>query len=165
MKNFITTLLLVCSIFCLSACISSESPQMKNEGEFSCTVSIKCETILNNMDKLSPGKKDFIPSDGVILNDYKVFFSDKTDSFEILKKACLLNNIHLEFSSTAMDTVYVEGINQIYEFDCGSLSGWQYFINRENQSLGAAQYEVKDGDRIDWIYMCDMGEDIKEHMK
>ena len=161
MKKLAVCLLVLCNLFCMTACISTTPPEMKNEGEFSCNVVIDCKTILNNIDKLSDGKREFVPNDGMILNNFEVKFDEGATSFEVLQKACLLNNIQFEFSKSAGDSVYVEGINQIYEFDCGELSGWQYFVNNEFQSQGAGQSIVKDGDNISWVYTCEVGEDIK----
>ena len=35
--------------------------------ELTCTISVSCETILNNMDKLDKNKADIIPENGIIL--------------------------------------------------------------------------------------------------
>ena len=35
---------------------------------------------------------------------------------------------------------YVEGINQLYEFDCGKNSGWMYSVNGEYPNYGASSY-------------------------
>ena len=150
MKKLAVCLLVICNLFCMTACISTIPPEMKNEGEFACIVSINCKTILNNLDKLSGGKREFVPDDGVILKSFEVKFDEGATSFEVLQKACQLNNIQFEFSKSAGDSVYVEGINQIYEFDCGELSGWQYFVNNEFQSQGAGQstpsWELEEGE-------------------
>ncbi|MFR4318181.1 MAG: DUF4430 domain-containing protein [Eubacterium sp.] len=64
-------------------------------------------------------------------------------------------------ASFAAKTAYVEGINNIYEFSCGKLSGWMYEVNGEYPNVGCSDYKVKDKDVIEWHYTCNLGEDLK----
>ena len=67
----------------------------------------------------------------------------------------------MEFSqSPAYNSKYVEGINNLYEFDCGERSGWMYSVNGEFLNYGSSAVEIKSGDRIQWRYTCDLGEDL-----
>jgi len=67
----------------------------------------------------------------------------------------------MEFSDSALyGSVYIEGIGNLYEFDCGELSGWMYSVNGEFPMYGMSQYEVKDGDVIEVVYTCDLGADV-----
>lgn len=67
----------------------------------------------------------------------------------------------MEFSNTPMyNSAYIEGINNLYEFDCGELSGWAYKVNQWFPNYGASRYLLKDGDVIEWLYTCDLGTDI-----
>lgn len=61
------------------------------------------------------------------------------------------------------DSAYIEGINQIYEFDCGSESGWMYKVNGWFPNYGCSQYKVSDGDNIAWVYTCDLGTDVGDN--
>ena len=54
----------------------------------------------------------------------------------------------------------VEGINQLYELDCGKNSGWMYSVNGTFPNYGASAYKPKDGDVILWVYTCDLGNDV-----
>ena len=58
------------------------------------------------------------------------------------------------------DSYYVEGINQLYELDCGKNSGWMYSVNGTFPNYGASAYKPKDGDVILWVYTCDLGNDV-----
>ena len=58
------------------------------------------------------------------------------------------------------ETYYVEGINQLYEFDCGKNSGWMYSVNGEYPNYGASSYNLKDGDKVEWRYTCNLGSDV-----
>ncbi|MCR4842091.1 MAG: DUF4430 domain-containing protein [Eubacterium sp.] len=81
--------------------------------------------------------------------------------FDVLKSACSASGIALEFSeSVTYATAYVEGIGGLYEFDCGSLSGWMFRVNGSFPNYGASAIEVSDGDRIEWLYTCNMGDDL-----
>ena len=59
------------------------------------------------------------------------------------------------------DMVYIAGINYLYEFDFGDLSGWIYHVNGSAPSVGCGEYILKDGDRIEWLYTCDLGNDLR----
>ena len=126
-----------------------------------CTFSISCATVLNNMDKLHKSKKEIIPDDGWILKPVTVTFNEGESVFDVLKQVCKDNKIQLEFSFTPIyNSAYIEGINNLYEFDCGSLSGWMYEVNEWFPNYGCSRYEVKNGDVIEWQYTCDLGGDI-----
>ena len=81
--------------------------------------------------------------------------------FDILKKICGEKNIQLSSKYTPLyKSYYVEGINQLYEFDCGKNSGWMYSVNGEFPNYGASSYKPKDGDKIEWKYTCNLGSDV-----
>lgn len=129
--------------------------------ESACTVSISCASILGNMDMLDSDKADFIPKDGVILKETSVKLEDGESVFDLLAKVTRDNSIHMEFTDTPIyNTKYVEGIANIYELDCGSLSGWQYSVNGVFPNVGCSAYYPESGDVIEWKYTCDLGRDI-----
>lgn len=126
-----------------------------------CTFSISCETILHNMDKLDQKKIGIIPSDGWIQRPITVTFSEGESVFDVLKRACRENGIHLEFSWTPLNrAAYIEGIYNLYEFDCGSLSGWMYSVNGEIFNYSCSSYTLKNGDVVAWQYTCKNGADL-----
>ena len=57
--------------------------------------------------------------------------------------------------------VYIAGINYLYEFEYGDLSGWIYHVNGVSPSVGCADYILKDGDAIEWLYTLNLGEDVR----
>ncbi|WP_293973184.1 DUF4430 domain-containing protein [uncultured Ruminococcus sp.] len=126
-----------------------------------CSFSISCATVLDNMDILDKSKKEIIPDDGWILKPVTVNFNEGESVFDVLKQVCRDNKIQLEFSFTPIyNSAYIEGINNLYEFDCGSLSGWMYEVNDWFPNYGCSRYEVKNGDVIEWQYTCSLGADI-----
>ncbi len=120
-----------------------------------CTMVVSCKQILENMDALTPEKKGLVPEDGIIFSAGKIVFEEGESIFDVLKREMKNNNIHLEFSiTTGFNTAYVEGINNLYEFDCGDMSGWTYKVNGEIPGVGSSQYMLKNGDSVEWIYYC-----------
>lgn len=137
---------------------TTEAPKL------TCTISISCSTILDNMDKLDSAKKSFVPSSGWILKKTTVTFEEGESVHDVLKRVCKNKGIHMESSYTPIyDSAYIEGINQIYEFDCGSESGWMYKVNGWFPNYGCSQYKVSDGDNIAWVYTCDLGTDVRDN--
>ncbi|MBQ7960622.1 MAG: DUF4430 domain-containing protein [Clostridia bacterium] len=126
-----------------------------------CFLSVRCDTILSNIDKLKKGKESFVPSNGIIFAEKEVVFFEGESVFDVLLREMRNSNIHMEFNETPMyKTAYIEGINNLYEFDCGELSGWTYKVNGKSISTGCSKYIVGKGDYIEWVYTCNMGKDI-----
>ena len=131
-----------------------------------CTLNIHCETILANMDKLAPEKISLVPEDGVIYYSGAVEFEDGDSVFDILLRETKREKIHFEFVNTpALESVYIKGINNIYEFDCGELSGWTFKVNGESPGYGCAQYRLAPDDDVEIIYTCDLGADIDAELE
>lgn len=129
--------------------------------KYSCTISISCAVILDNMELLDEKKAGLIPKDGWILKPVVVSFQEGESVFDVLQRVCKENKIHMEFSNTPMyNSAYIEGIHNIYEFDAGSLSGWNYKVNDWFPNYGCSRYKLKDGDVICWMYTCNLGKDI-----
>ena len=139
----------------------------KKEDVNTCTIQIRCETILKNMDNLTAGKERFVPSNGIILATSTVEFNDGETVFDVLKRVCSYAGIQLEYSYTPMyESYYIEGINNLYEFDCGPESGWMYKVNGWFPNYGCSAYELKDGDNIVWTYTCNgLGADVGGYMR
>ncbi len=135
--------------------------QVSNNQQLACVFSISCETIQNNMDKLKPNKVGIIPPDGWIQRPIMVAFQEGESVFDVLKRVCQENGIHLEFSYTPIyNSAYIEGIYNLYEFDCGSLSGWMYNVNGVFPNYSCSSYSLKNGDVVALQYTCSYGDDI-----
>lgn len=127
----------------------------------SCTLSVRCDTILKNMDWLDPDKVELVPADGVIFAEQTVTFYEGESVFNVLQREMKKAKIHMEFQNTPMyNSAYIEGINNLYEFDCGELSGWMYKVNGWFPNYGCSRYQLKAGDKIEWVYTCDLGVDV-----
>lgn len=130
--------------------------------DYSCTIEIRCDTILDNMGDLTAGKEGYVPKDGAILKRTTVGFNEGETVYDVLKRVCSARGIHLEASwSPAYGSSYIEGIGHLYEFDCGPQSGWTYKVNGWFPNYGCSAYELEDGDAISWLYTCQgLGADV-----
>jgi len=128
---------------------------------YSCTLSISCATILDNMNLCDPTKRDLVPADGWILRPVTVTFYEGESVFNLLRRVCKQQKIHMEFENTPIyNSAYIEGIHNLYEFDVGELSGWMYKVNEWFPNYGCSRYALKNGDVICWVYTCDLGHDV-----
>ena len=148
--------------------VEPEDTTIDKSTTYTCTISITCETILANWDawdewdkEAADAKKPLVPSNGVILGTTSVTFSEGESVFDVLQRVCRQNGIHMESSWTPMyNSAYVEGINNLYEFDVSQGSGWMYSVNGWFPNYGCSRYVLQDGDSIAWRYTCDYGEDV-----
>lgn len=132
-----------------------------SDEEYTCTLSVRCDTILDNIGWLDPEKVELLPEDGVIFAGTPVTFYEGESVFNVLHREMKKAKIHMEFSNTPIyNSVYIEGINNLYEFDCGELSGWMYKVNDWFPNYGCSRYALKDGDLVEWVYTCDLGVDV-----
>ncbi|SDN95469.1 DUF4430 domain-containing protein [Acetanaerobacterium elongatum] len=134
--HFIIGLLLVITL--LTACTNQKLPCEPQNAAMSVTISIT-------------GKDN-----ETILSDYQVGIFDGNTVLDVLVYAAQKNNIQLDYTGLSK-TAYVKGIDNLYEFDYGSASGWVYAINDPvncpGESCGA--YKLKDKDQIRWKYITE----------
>lgn len=142
--------------------VKEEAPDENDNAPKYCTIEIRCDTILSNMENLTPGKEGFVPANGIILGTLQVKFAEGETVFDVLKRACEMTGVQLEYSYTPMyESYYIEGINNLYESDCGGQSGWKYKVNGWFPNYGCSSYSLKDGDVIVWCYTCNgLGADV-----
>ena len=132
-----------------------------SDTQLTCTLSVRCDTILENMDWLDPAKAELVPEDGVIYAERTVTFYEGESVFNLFVREMKQNKIHMEFVNTPIyNSAYIEGINNLYEFDCGERSGWMYKVNDWFPNYGCSRYQLKEGDRVEWVYTCNLGEDV-----
>ncbi|MEG1441849.1 MAG: DUF4430 domain-containing protein [Oscillospiraceae bacterium] len=132
-----------------------------SDTEKTCTLTVKCDTILPNISNFDTNKLDIVPKDGIIFATKSVSFNEGESVFNVLLREMKKNKIHFEFTNTPIyNSAYIEGINNIYEFDCGELSGWMYRVNDWFPNYGCSRYQIEDGDNIELLYTCDLGRDI-----
>ncbi len=144
---------------------SGDEKNDEQNDEMTVTLSIRIDTIFDNIDALDPALLYLLEesplSEGVIYQKRAVIFYEGESVFDVLQRETRDNGIHMEFSSTpAYGSAYVEGINSIYETSVGPLSGWRYSVNGLYPNYGCSKYQLEDGDDIEWNYTCDLGRDL-----
>lgn len=138
-----------------------EHKEVIKEKELTVTLTVTAKTILNNLDLFNEEKIELLPEDGIIYPNTTVTFYEGESVIDVLLREMKNNKIHMEFIMTPIyNSHYIEGINNIYEFDCGELSGWMYKVNSWFPNYGMSRYKLEDGDEIELIYTCDLGKDI-----
>lgn len=141
-----------------------DSPKPAEKPTYSCTIEIRCDTILSNRQDLKPGLDVYVPDSGTILPTTTVTFTEGETVFDVLKRICDERSIQIEYSYTPMyGSYYIEGINHLYEFDVGPESGWMYKVDEWFPNYGCSAYKLQDGQDIVWCYTCNgLGADVGE---
>ena len=131
------------------------------------TISIRCDTVLDNWAQLDDNLKyeKYVPQSGIILDDYVMVLRKDDTVYDVLNRAARHHKIQMECVYSAnYGSIYVQGINQLYEFSCGELSGWMYKVNGVFPNYGCSKYTLKNGDVVEWVYTCDLGRDVGGYM-
>ncbi len=139
-----------------------------SKAEMTVTVTVSCETVLNNYDSLSESVKnaDIIPKDGVIIPKGEFALHDGDTAFDVLRRILAYYQIPLDYSGDpdkGLQSVYVKGIANLYERDCGELSGWMFCVNGKFPQVSSSDYTLNDGDVLEWLYSCDLGKDVGDN--
>lgn len=161
MKRRIFCFLLPVLVFLTGCSIQSTEEYRADlaEGDQTVILSIRCDTILSNMDRLQEELRPLIPADGILLPATEVGMPEGATAYDLLMKAAKAAGLVVNASGSS---AYIVSINGIGEYDCGELSGWMFLVNGERPSTGCGGYSLQEGDRIDFCYTCDLGEDLAE---
>ena len=128
-----------------------------SDNTLTCTMKISCETALGK----TSDKITLIPENGILYPEQNVVFYEGESVFNVLVREMKKQKIHLEFVNIPIyNSSYIEGIGNLYEFDCGELSGWMYKVNDYFPNYGSSQYILQPDDRVEWVYTCDLGKDV-----
>lgn len=161
-KNFIAVLLAVVlgiTVVCVTNFSSADNYYKgedisKENAKGIVTMTIRCDTVVGK------GNSEYIPQNGIILDTTEFQIENGDTAYDILIEAAKKYKIQVENEGTA-EMAYISGINYLYEFDYGDLSGWVYHINGEAPSVGCGEYILANGDAVEWHYTCDLGNDVK----
>lgn len=163
MRNVICWLLLCCLLCGCTAEKTAQVPDTDGDGKLTCTLEVRCDTLLQRKTELTAEKAALIPDNGILLETVTVEFEAGDTVFDIFRQTLRQEKIHFEYvDASAYSAVYIEGIGNLYEFDCGPQSGWMYFINEVSPSIGCSSYTLADGDAVSFRYTCDLGADLGE---
>ena len=164
MKRFVKIAMLALIFILLSGCGKKDAVEVADtngDGKLTCTLEIRCDTLLENLDGLTPEKAALVPEDGTLLPVTEVEFTGGNSVFDVFRQTLREQKIHFEYvDASAYDSVYIEGIGNLYEFDCGPQSGWMYSVNGTYPGLGCSGYTLADGDVIVFNYTLNLGSDL-----
>ena len=124
-------------------------------GDLTVTLSIRCDTIADR-EKVN----DHIPDDGVILDTTELTLSEGATVYDALLSVVKEYGVPMD-NRGAQGAAYIAGLNYLYEFDYGELSGWMYRVNGTFPDVGCQSYTVSDGDKIEWLYTTNIGKDLE----
>lgn len=131
-----------------------EEENQQKKKKYYCNLMIECKEAVENIDSIKEEKRKYIPSNGYIYGPKKVSFYEGENLYEVLSRELKNAGIPLDASGNSKySTVYVKGINNIYEFDLGSSSGWVYYVNGKQPNYGCSDYILKSGDEVIWKYI------------
>ncbi len=159
--KLIAAALVLLALAALTAALFRGGERPGADGGYSCTISISCASILNHLELCDPEKIELVPENGWILEPVSVIFKEGESVFDVLQRTCRQQKIHMEYSDTPLyHSAYIEGIANLYEFDAGQRSGWMYRVNGWFPNYGCSRYQLQDGDVVEWVYTCELGNDV-----
>ena len=122
---------------------AAETASKNDNKEETCSVEVTCANLLDHKDDLESNYE--IPSKGKIYSG-NVEVKDDETAMSVLEK-----------SGVKIDKKdgYIQGIDGLYAGDCGDYSGWMYKVNGKVPDVGADEYKVSTGDKVQWYYVCD----------
>lgn len=164
MKRIVKVLTMILALLMLCGCGKTNTADVADtngDGKLTCTLEVRCDTLLGKLDQMTPEKAALVPENGILLETVELEFNGGESVFDVFRKVLREEKIHFEYvDASAYDSVYIEGIGNIYEFDCGPQSGWMYSVNGVHPGLGCSAYTLADGDVIVFHYTCDLGADL-----
>ena len=93
---------------------------------------------------------------GTIINECMINSDEGDSAFDQLKEAVTAEKISMDYTgSEILGTIYIRSIDGLSEFDYGNESGWTYTVNGEYPQVSCSAYEIKSGDRVNWIYQTE----------
>ena len=118
-----------------------------------CSLTVQCTEVLDHLDDLAEGHEYYVPRSGYLLNSYSVTFEQGDTVYDVLRRACRELGIRMYARHTVYG-MYVVGINNIDEFDCGGASGWTYYVDGKFPMVACSEYELSGGEEIEFVYVC-----------
>lgn len=102
---------------------------------------------------------------GYIISPTTVEISDGDTVWDVLKSELDRRGIPYEYEDYSQyDSVYVQSIDKVGEFDNGPGSGWMYNVDGIYPEYGCSRYVLHGGERIQWRYTTNLGEDLGENV-
>ena len=159
-KNYLAVIIIACALIAAVMLTNIESkesysrPTEKTEAVGAVTLSISCDILSGESDLPL-----YVPEGGAILSETSFDIAEGDTVYDILLEASRRYGIQID-NRGGEGSAYIAGIQYLYEFDYGSLSGWMYRVNGEFPEVGCQSCTLSDGDRIEWLYTKNIGKDL-----
>ncbi|GAA0470674.1 DUF4430 domain-containing protein [Alkalibacillus silvisoli] len=95
---------------------------------------------------------------GTILPETEVALEDGDTALDVTQRIAQKKQIDMSVRGSGA-TAYVEGIDGLYEFDEGPLSGWHIRVDDVMIDRSSGIYSVHEGQSVDWSYTVNYLED------
>lgn len=155
-----------CMLLILGACQSNEKQTAPVDEHLSASIQISVQPILDHMDDLNESKIQYVPEDGMLLNDQVITYEEGSTALDVLLKVTKDYRIAVDYEDGAQSSSgssFVKGIGQIYNGDCLDTSGWMLKIDGKWAETGASEITIKNGQKMEWIFICDYDIDTKKY--
>lgn len=130
------------------------------EGSLCVTVTVDCRRAAEALaESGAPSLPIDVPQDGVMLPATQVRLESGATAFDALISAAREARLQVDYSGTVYG-VYVSGIGHLYEMDFGDMSGWIFRVNGETPDVSAGSFTLSEGDSVEFLYTCNMGNDL-----
>lgn len=136
--------------------VSSQTSQADIPRTSTVTVSISCKNALPYAEELGLS----LPGDGMLLGAAQWEFTGTATVWDAFAAVCAANGI--EYRSTGINSPYIREIAGLGEMDCGSTSGWVYYLNGNFSSQGVGSQRITHGDVIQFAYTVTPGDSIPQ---
>ena len=146
-----------------SICGCENSKSVKSEKAIKkCTLYITCINAINS-EKLADNIRKFTWGWHNIRENRSVIYRGGILFRNFRKRIEKWRNTDWSSINAGKQKAYIlEGINNLYEFDCGKQSGWMYTVNGDVPNVSCSEYKIKENDEIKFQYTCNLGEDIEK---
>lgn len=119
MKRFVKVSIFVLILTLLCGCGKTDKVEIADtngDGKLTCTLEVRCDTLLENLDRLTNEKAALVPADGTLLAVTEVEFAGGNSVFDVFRQTMRSEKIHFEYvDASVYDSVYIEGIGNLYE--------------------------------------------------
>ncbi len=135
----------------------TEETQKPEQEYIYCTVEIDCSEIVKNKDNFNKEQQvlydRYVDGKITILSPVTVKVKNKSSAYKATELACKQNGIKMTKKNSGFG-IYIVGFDGINEKMFGKTSGWHYYVNGKSPSFSCSAYELKDGDKVSFIYTC-----------
>ncbi len=135
-----------------------QNPAAEN-GKIIVSLSVDCKNAIAYGILDDPNFADVLPQNGIIYANGSVEAEEGESVLSLLKRTMKASNIVYRVQNS---TGYIKSIAGLAEFDCGDGSGWLYKVNGELPDFSCKYYDLKAGDRVEFIYTCRIGDVVED---